>query len=458
MNTVKLIAIITFLTGGGSAIAAVPLTGPEYSAKADQLIKAYADKDQFSGTVLISVGDQTVLKKSYGLANREWNIPASDQTVYRIASITKQFTAALILKYQEEGKLKIDDTIGKYYPDAPASWSKVTIKHLLNHRSGIPSYTGLPGFMEGQVRIKRTPTEIIKLTQDKPLSYAPGTQYKYNNTGYALLGYVIEKISGKSYAEAVSEKIFKPLNLNHTYYETNEIIPQRASGYSQNKGRVVTADYVDMSMPYAAGSLNSTVEDLRSWQSQLFSGKFISQDSLKLMLTDYGSHYGFGMSVGDVAGHKVWAHNGGISGFSAHQSYVPDVQLSVTLLSNRGDFPISSLNEKLDNLYLTGNPEGTIKSDSSAALKPVLQKFVDELLANTINYDVFVPSLAKIIQEHHQDLREDMKNLGTLRGIDALGRTSDGELYRLEFDGGLMMCVIHQNAEGKIDGFRFRPN
>jgi CubicO group peptidase (beta-lactamase class C family) len=185
-------------------------------AKAEALIASMGQADTFGGTVLVAKNGQAVLRKAIGMANREWNIPNVPEGKFRIGSITKGFTATAILQLQEAGKLSINDPIAKYYSAAPASWNAITIKHLLTHRSGIPSYTGLPNFINTTARQDLTPEQIIKLTQDKPLQFEPGSKYAYDNTGYVLLGYVIEKVSGQSYVDYMQEHIFKPLGMNST--------------------------------------------------------------------------------------------------------------------------------------------------------------------------------------------------------------------------------------------------
>jgi hypothetical protein len=202
-----------------ASLACLPVSGAEppdparYAAAADAMIKRYVDDGRFSGAVLVAVHGKPVLREGFGLANREWDIPVTPETEFRIGSMTKQFTATAILQLAEQGKLALSDPIGKYYAAAPKAWNSVTIAQLLSHRSGIPNFTELPGFDDSIARRDLTPEQVIALTRDAPLHFAPGSQYEYSNSGYALLGYVIEKQSGQPYADYLREHVFHPLGM-----------------------------------------------------------------------------------------------------------------------------------------------------------------------------------------------------------------------------------------------------
>ncbi len=296
----------------------------------------------FSGVVLVAVDGRPVLREGVGLADRELGVPNRPDFKFRIGSNTKQFTATAILQLQEAGKLSIDDPVSRYYPAAPASWARITIKDLLTHTSGIPSYTGIPGFFQGPARLPHTPEELIRLTQDKPLEFEPGTKFAYDNSGYILLGYIIEKVSGQPYADYVKGHIIGPLGMTSSGYDfSGEIIPGRAKGYQPGPlGGWRNADYLDMSVPYAAGSLYSTVDDLLKWDQALYAGRPLTAASLKAMFTDYGHHYGFGWSIDQKWGHdRIW-HNGGINGFvSSFQRYPKDGVTAVVLSNETAGAP-----------------------------------------------------------------------------------------------------------------------
>jgi CubicO group peptidase (beta-lactamase class C family) len=233
-----------------------------------------------------------------------------------LGSITKQFTAAAILILEDRGKLKTSDRVRKYLPDAPAAWDEITIYNLLTHTSGLPEFTSLADFP----RIKLsgcTPMQSYARLRDKTLDFQPGERFFYSNSNYILLGYLIEQILGDSYEEFLKRNVFTPLGMKDTGYDSHALIPRRASGYSANFEGMVNADYVDMTVPYAAGALYSTTEDLLRWEQGLLDGKLLSAASLKKMTTPFKETYACGLSVRTINGHKLIAHAGGIDGFEA---------------------------------------------------------------------------------------------------------------------------------------------
>jgi CubicO group peptidase (beta-lactamase class C family) len=285
--------------------------------------------------VLVARDGKPVFRKAYGLANREWDIAATPDTKYRLGSITKQFTAAAILQLAEQGMLGIDDPISKYYAAAPPAWAPITLKHLLTHTSGIPSYTAIPGFFGAPARTDRTPEQIIELTRDKPLEFKPGEKFAYDNTGYILLGYVIEKVSGQTYAAYLQEHIFTPLGMKDSGYDlSTTILPRRAAGYDRVAGKAMNTPFLAMTLPYAAGSLYSTVDDLLKWDLALRGGKVISPASVQAMFTDYGFKYGYGQFLDMRDGKPYWNHGGGINGFNTHLGRYADEGLTIVALSN----------------------------------------------------------------------------------------------------------------------------
>lgn len=209
----------------------------DFTSKADRLCRDFVEQKKFMGSVLVARAGKPLFRKSYGFADAEWDVANTPDTKFRLGSITKQFTAALILQLVEQGKLKLDDPISKYYTDAPKAWEKVTIHNLLNHTSGIPSYTSIPHFFVTGSTLPLKPAEIVKLTQDKPLEFEPGTTFSYDNSGYILLGYVIEKITGNKYADQLQQSILNPLGMKDSGYDVYSVVlKHRASGYSMQGG------------------------------------------------------------------------------------------------------------------------------------------------------------------------------------------------------------------------------
>lgn len=300
----------------------------------DQVIHSYVDKQEFMGTVAVTRGTNILLSKGYGKANLEWDIPNEPTTKFRLGSVTKQFTAACILLLEERGKLRTGDLIKTYMPDAPAAWDKVTIFHLLTHTSGIPSFTSFPDYPKLEP-FKTTTAELVARFRDKPLEFEPGSKWSYNNSGYVLLGYLIEKTSGMSYAQFVQDNIFTPLEMKDSGYDSNSaVIPHRASGYVHTEKGFENAGFIHMSIPHAAGALYSTTLDLLKWAKGVATGKLLSEASVEKMTTPYKNNYAMGLMISNQNGRRMIGHGGGIEGFNTQISYYPESQVAVVVLGN----------------------------------------------------------------------------------------------------------------------------
>jgi len=300
----------------------------------DQVVQSYTASQHFMGSVLVARGGQVVFSKGYGSADLEWDVPNSSTTKFRLGSITKQFTAASILLLEERGKLSVNDPVKKHLPDAPAAWDKITIFHVLTHTSGIPSFTGFPDYAKLEP-FATTPEQLVARFRDKPLDFAPGEKWSYSNSGYVLLGYLVEKISGGSYEKFVRDNIFTPLGMKDSGYDSNSaVILHRASGYVYGKNGYENAAFVHMSIPHGAGALYSTTEDLLKWEQGLFGGKLLQAASLEKMTTPFKNNYAFGLGVETAGGRKVIQHGGGIEGFNTQLAYYPDDKLTVVVLGN----------------------------------------------------------------------------------------------------------------------------
>ena len=303
-------------------------------SRMDEVVQYNVSNKKFMGSVLVARSEEILLNKGYGSANLEWNIPNSPATKFRLGSVTKQFTAAAILLLEERGKLKTDDPVKKFMSDAPTAWEKITIYHLLTHTSGIPNFTSFPDY-PSQKPFAATPEKLVARFRDKPLDFQPGEKWSYSNSGYILLGYVLEKASGESYEKFLQENIFGPLDMKDSGYDSNSaIILRRASGYGPGKDGPMNAEFIHMSIPFSAGALYSTTEDLLRWQRGLFGGKLLSAASLAKMTTPFKDDYACGVSVRTVNGRRVIDHGGGIEGFNTFLAYYPDDKLTVVALSN----------------------------------------------------------------------------------------------------------------------------
>lgn len=337
MKTLFRLLLCLFL----SAAFQIPSYGQPEIKVYDSLLGSIFPKDGPGGTVLISKAGKILFNKAYGKANLELNVPMHTDHVFRLGSVTKQFTAVCILKLVEEGKLSLEDQVTKFIPDYPLNGKKITIANLLTHTSGIKNYTSVSGFNKNLKRQDLSPKELIALFKDHPLDFEPGSDYKYSNSGYVLLGYIIEKLSKKTYGEYMQENIFKPLQMNKSYYDDHaKVIPKRISGYRKTNEMYENSEFLSMTLPYAAGSLLSTSGDLLKWYAGLEDGKVISKASLELAHTSWHlangkeTGYGFGWEIGNIQGSKAIKHNGIVNGFFTDVIYLPVEQIFVSILAN----------------------------------------------------------------------------------------------------------------------------
>ena len=313
-------------------------TSPK-AAKIDEVMTLANKYRLFNGSVLVAEHGKVIYKKGIGLANMEWNIPNTTETRFRLGSITKQFTATLILQLVAQGKIKLDGKLSDYLPDYRKDvGDKVTVHQLLNHTSGIPSYTGLPGFFQDVSRNPYKVDEFVKKYASKDLEFEPGSKFSYNNSGYFLLGAIIEKVTGKPYEQVLKENIFEPLGMKNSGYDHfDTLIQKRAVGYQKTSDGYVNAPYLDMSIPYAAGSLYSTVEDLYLWDQALYADSVLNSTSKELMFKPNLSNYAYGWTITKTsfdANVPVITHNGGINGFSTTIIRFPAEKNLIVMLDN----------------------------------------------------------------------------------------------------------------------------
>ena len=316
------------------AIAQVP------EKQYDSMLNAQFPADGPGAVVLLAREGKVLYEKAFGLANIEQDLPMKSTDVFRIGSNTKQFTAVAILKLAEAGKLTLQDDITKYIPGYPTHGKTITIESLLTHTSGVKNYTGLPGFNDLK-RKSMTPAELVGFFKDAPMDFDPGTDFRYDNSGYILLGYIIEEITGQPYAQYIRENIFQPAGMTHSFYdEPQELIPGRIAGYKKAGAHYVNADFLDMSLPYAAGSLLSTAGDLCLWYQALVSEKIISTASLEKAWSSYRlpggrpTGYGYGWFTGNVQGSPSVKHVGVVNGFVTYAAYLPKEMITAVILSN----------------------------------------------------------------------------------------------------------------------------
>lgn len=339
---------------------------PDFAEAASELIAPFVDADLFAGNVLVAKDGVPLLRRGFGLAHRERNAAHDATGKFRLGSLTKQFTATAILQLMERGLLSLDDEIARHYPEAPAHWRGVTLFHLLTHTSGIPSYTSIPGFFRDMAQRDLRPREIIALSENEPLEFPPGAQFRYCNGGYILLGQVVERLSGQAYPEYVRDHILLPLGLAGTGYEHGAgIVPARVPGYRLQNGRIEPAAYLAMSLAYAAGAIYSTADDLLAWQRALAAAKPIGRASVDRMFADHGHGYGFAWGIQRQFGRRQFVHAGGINGFSVVLSHYPDDDLSVIVLANIQAAPVQKIARDLAALYFGVEEEREMVLDAA---------------------------------------------------------------------------------------------
>ncbi len=306
----------------------------------DKLLSEQFKPGEPGVAVVIARGDNVIYRKAFGMANLELNVPMQHGSVFRIGSITKQFTAVAILQLVERGKLSLNDEITRFIPDYPTQGYRITIEHLLTHTSGIRNYSGIKDTarkLTGDV----APVEVIEHFKHHPMRFAPGTKWEYSNSGYFLLGYIIEIITGKTYGDYLDENIFKPLGMAGSLYTADRrLIKNRAAGYSKGDHGFENAAYISLSAPYAAGGIQSTVGDLLTWNRAVHSLKLISKDALRKALSRHQlsdgteTQYGYGWRFGYIReSPSIW-HGGLINGFITMSMYLPQEDVFVAVFSN----------------------------------------------------------------------------------------------------------------------------
>lgn len=362
------------------------------SSKIDELMQLYHDYEQFNGTVLVADKGKVIYKKGFGLANMEWNIPNGPDTKFRIGSITKQFTSMLIMQLVEKEKIdlkgKITDCLPDYRKD---TGEKVTIHHLLTHTSGIPSYTDQPRFFEEISRDPYPVDEFIKKYCSGDLEFEPGSKFAYNNSGYFLLGAIVEKVTDKPYEEVLKEKILDPLGMKNTGYDHHEtIIEGRAAGYARTFDGYENAPYLDMSLPFAAGALYSSVEDLYLWDQALYTEKLLSKEMKEVMFKPHVSAMGQRYAYGWLVGKKMFpkskeevttiSHGGGINGFNTLiERLVGDKHL-IVLFNNTGGSNLAAISESIVRILYDKSYHMPKKSIAKMLYQSIIEKDIESAI------------------------------------------------------------------------------
>jgi CubicO group peptidase (beta-lactamase class C family) len=360
----------------------------DIGTQADTYLTAWANQGRFSGAVLIAKGDKILLRKGYGDANYELNVVNTPETVFRIGSITKSFTALSILQLEEKGKLKVSDPVSKYVPELPAGWSAITIHHLLCHKSGIPEFTAATAYSD--LADSRHVENALKEYADKPLLTPPGAALRYSNAGYILLGRVIEIVTGESYEDYLVANILKPAGMTHTAFDhAVEVVPDRASGYRFDGETAINAPYGDPAYGGAAGALRSTVDDMYKFDRALKSGRLFSNAITTKAWTPYGhfvappplpieAEYGYGFLMGADFGHNYVGHGGWVNGFVSQFTRYPDDDAVIIVLCNFEAVTYVQINKDLSAILFGAKYETPIPKKIVHPAQETLARYVGD--------------------------------------------------------------------------------
>ena len=327
---------------GRTAEAQLPTTDALRN-RVDAVAKQMLSRHTAGVSFAVARDGRVILARGYGMANVEHSVAVTPETVFHIASISKNILAAVVLQLVDEGKLRLDDDVTKYVPEAPTLGHHVTVRQLLNHTSGIYSFTSLPDAANNE-RLELTHEQVLGLIKDKPFEFEPGTRWRYDNSAFYLAGMVVERVTKQEYGAYVREHVFKPLGMSSaSLCYARMVVPHLASGYEVDGGALVNAAFVSWKLPFAAGAVCATATDLAKWQAALDSGRVLTPSSLALMRTPTtladGTKidYGLGTRLGSLDGHRVLGHTGGGGGFRPLLESFPDDHLTIVILMNMGD-------------------------------------------------------------------------------------------------------------------------
>jgi len=414
-----------------------PATAQTLEQRLDEYLKAAENVMHFSGTALVAKSGKVLFSKGYGMADIGKKTPNAPATRFLIGSVTKQFTATLIMQLAEEKKLSIEDPITKYLTDFPkATGDKVTIRHLLTHTSGLPSYTDNGDLMKKR-EIGAPPQEVVSSFKDLPLQFEPGTTFRYSNSGYFLLGLIIEKITDQPYAENLHKRILGPIGMNNTGY-MDYGVKMLATGYRLDSAKVRPAVKDHPSLPFAAGGLYSTVGDLFLWDQALYGERVLSRELLKQMWTPSLSMYGFGWVIDSLYGHKRIWHSGQIDGFMSDFQRFVDDSTCIVLLSNNESILEGQITTSLAAIAL-GQPYSLPVRKTPAKIDPTV--FADYIGAYQIG-----PATYRLITRRGDSLFSQRTG-----GAQRLIYPESKDKYFYDFDNSTTLDFIRDSAGNVVE-------
>ncbi len=443
-----------------------PRTAGAQSDRVDSCIDAQMSVRHIPGLALAVIRDGVPVKvRGYGLANIELNVPVSAQTVFQSASIGKQFTAALVMLLVEQGKIRLDEPIGRYLPNSPGTWQNVTVRHLLTHTSGITDRT--TDSVGVNFRSDYTEDQLLEKAQHMPLDFRPGEKWAYSNTGYALLGILVHKVSGKFYGDLLKQYVFQPLSMESARIMSDaDIVPNRAAGYRLEKGEWKNQEWVSPSLnSTAAGALYLSILDLMKWDAALASGKILSKSSFEQMwspvrLTNDSLHpYGFGWFLSPTNGRKTVYHSGGWQGFNNYIARYVDDGLTVILLTNlRPDNP-GRIAQAVAGLYIPELAERNpgIIPDRDPGFKPVVESIIGNPDTLYVKSELFTKETRSRAQSYLKTNRDLLNMFGPVHSVEMVGYKEDGNgatlRYRVRYKASSRIATITRTKSGEISSF-----
>lgn len=458
-------ALVAMVTASAFA-EPVRLDDAEVTARVNSVLERVMDQPQAVGFSLAVARDgEVLLETTRGLADLEFKAPADTETIFRIGSVTKQFTAAAIMKLVERKKLTLDSPLHKFLPNVHSSERTVTIRQLLNHTSGIPSYTSQPQFFAKGSALNLTHEELLAFTDGVPFDFEPGEGWNYSNTGYYLLGMVIEAVDGRPYAQFLQDEFFGPLGLTRTRYGSGrDIIPNRAQGYDLGPdGQLVNDALISMKTPGAAGALVSTAGDLVRWQLALTEGRAVSKASYQEMIdsgvpTGQGdARYGFGLFITGTGEDRRIGHAGGIPGFNSELTLLPEQNLHVAAISNS---PLSS-REAVDlivSAITSEDPPVTPRTAPTAGAEAAVRRMIEELAQGKPDYSLMSEGLAGATRSQLPQIQPMLAALGPIESV-TFKRVSlnEADVFDVKLANGSLSFTILLGDGGVVESAYFHP-
>jgi len=453
------------------SVAAQPAALPDEQviARTRQVVERIIQRPEAVGlSVAVARGDRILVEQGVGKAELEFDAPANAQTIFRIGSITKQFTAASIMKLVERGKIKLDDDLHQYLPAFDTGGRVVTLRQLLNHTSGVPDVTSRPGFISDIAPRDITPEQMLATIKGVPFEFEPGKGWSYSNTGYLLLGLIIQAADGRPYDRFMQEELFGPLGLGRTRHSSErELIRNRAQGYSggtTNAPRMNDAA-INMNVPGAAGSLSSTAGDLVRWQIALVGGRAVSADSYRQMIgstveTSRGnSRYGFGLQVEDVAGVRRISHGGSIQGFNSVLLHQPEAGLHVAVISNSETLPSSVVAEQIvAAISSTAAPASMSRTTPRDGSEATMRRFIAEAVRGDPDFSRMSERFAETFRKQQGAAQAGLQSLGEIESVkfDSVD-VAGNDVFQVRFAAGTRLVFIGLDDAGKVTSIGLRP-